>query len=245
MNILILAGHLDDSIIAAGGMIRKAVLAGCRVNVVCFGRSDEDFATEAERESAPARIMAGARKAHERLGVDSFTCFNYPDYGVQESRESYRLCIESIRTYQPDVIWSHYWAEYFQHRAMARLACDAWWQAGWTCSADIGAPWTARALYHFEVSELLPQPTDIVDISDTFEAKMQAWDCFPSSAPTLAPDAPCNPAQPRQYGTTLGSLSEQLECRARYYGSLIGVRYAEALKKSDFLPRPVFDIHQL
>ncbi len=45
--------------------------------------------------------------------------------------------------------------------------------------------------------------------------------------------------------TTTGSLTEQLETRARYYGSLIGVRYAEALKRSDFLPRPVRDIGRL
>ena len=55
----------------------------------------------------------------------SFTCHQYPDYGVQENRETYRLCIWAIRQHKPDIILGHYWAEYFQHRAMARLACDA------------------------------------------------------------------------------------------------------------------------
>jgi LmbE family N-acetylglucosaminyl deacetylase len=241
MKILIIAGHLDDSIIASGGLIKKAVQAGARVDVVCFGRSDEDYATLAERDSAPRRIMAEARRAHELLGVSTFTCFDYPDFAVQENRETYRLCIESIRKYTPDIILSHYWAEYFQHRAMARLACDAWWQAGWTCSADIGAPWTARALYHFEVVELLPHPTDIVDISDVFEAKMEAWRCFQSSSDTL----PAQGEQPRHYGSTTGSFTDQLVCRARYYGSLIGVQYAEALRKSDAQPRAVKDVGQL
>lgn len=245
MKILVLAGHLDDSIIAVGGLLRKAVEAGHRVDVVCFGRSDEDFATVAERESAPARILAGAQRAHEVLGVSSFTCFEYPDYGVQESRESYRLCIESIRKHTPDLVLSHYWAEYFQHRAMARLACDAWWQAGWSCSADLGEPWTARALYHFEIAEALPHPTDIVDVSDTFEAKLEAWRCFPSSVETVAPVEPDAPAKVRHYGSVMGSLTDQMVCRARYYGSLIGVRYAEPLKKSDYQPRAVSDLAQL
>src|SRR5262245_16338064 len=246
MKVLVLGAHLDDSVLAVGGVIRKVVEAGGEVDVVCFGNSDEDFADIADKDNAVERITAQARRAHAVLGVASFTCFNYPDYAVQENRETYRLCIESIRKYQPNVILSHYWAEYFQHHAMARLACDSWWQAGWPCSADLGPPWMAASLYHFEVIHLLSPPTDIVDITGTFEAKMEAWHCFESSSEYLKPKDPRAKAERRSYGSTLGgSLSEQLETRARYYGSLIGVRYAEALKKSDYLPRVVRDINLL
>jgi LmbE family N-acetylglucosaminyl deacetylase len=218
------------------------VNAGGRVDVVCFGNSDEDFADVADRETASLRISAQAREAHELLGVSSFTCFEYPDYAVQESRAAYRLLIESIRGYKPDVVFAHYWAEYFQHRAMARMSCDAWWQAGWSCSGDLGSPWMARGMYHFEVIHLLPEPSDIVDISDTFEKKMAAWRCFQSSSEFIDPKSLDAGARRRNYGSTMGSLTEQLETRARYYGSLIGVRYGEALKRSDFLPRPVRDV---
>ncbi|OGV64947.1 MAG: hypothetical protein A3K19_10505 [Lentisphaerae bacterium RIFOXYB12_FULL_65_16] len=239
MKVLVLGGHLDDSVIAVGGILRKVVNAGGRVDVVCFGNSDEDFADISERDTAPKRIRAQAEKAHRILGVHSFECFDYSDYAVQANRETYRLCIESIRKYQPDIILSHYWSEYFQHRDMARLACDSWWQAGWSCSADLGKPWNAQALYHFEVIQPLPEPTDIVDVSDTFAAKMKAWRCFQSSSDQVT--APKGKKKRRSYGATAGSFTEQLECRARYYGSLIGVRYGEALKRSNFLPRKVKD----
>ncbi len=246
MKVLVLGAHLDDSVLAVGGIIRKIADSGGKVDVVCFGNSDEDFSDIADKDTAVERITAQAQRAHAVLGVASFKCFNYSDYAVQESRETYRLCIESIRTYQPDVILSHYWAEYFQHHAMARLACDSWWQAGWSCSADLGSPWMAASLYHFEVIQLLPQPTDIVDISGTFEAKMEAWRCFQSSTEYLESKDSVVESERRAYGATLGgSLTEQLETRARYYGSLIGVRYAEALKKSDYLPRAVRDINRL
>jgi hypothetical protein len=100
-------------------------------------------------------------------------------------------------------------------------------------------------MYHFEVIQLLPEPSDIVDITDTFGAKMAAWKCFQSSAEYLDKAGEGDEAVRRNYGSTMGSLTEQLETRARYYGSLIGVRYAEALKRSDFLPRPVLDISLL
>lgn len=223
MKVLVLAGHLDDSLLAVGGIISKIARSGGKVSVACFGHSDEDFHDAAQQDTIVEQRVAQAEKAHEILGVSSFTCFHYPDYAVQENRETYRLCIESIRKHQPDIILAHYWAEYFQHRAMARLACDSWWQAGWPCSGDIGRPWAARSLYHFEVIHPLPEPTDIVDVSDTLELKIEALRCFGA-----------------EY-----SFIEQIECRARYLGSTIGVKYAEALKKSAFIPRAVFDTEDL
>jgi len=223
MKVLVVGAHLDDSVYAVGGIISNVVNAGGQADVVCFGHSDEDYDDIALKDTAVERLVAQAEEAHRILGVNSFTCFHYPDYAVQENRDTYRLCIQSIRKHQPDIILAHYWAEYFQHRAMARLSCDAWWQAGWASSAELGEPWTARALYHFEVIHPLPEPTDIVDVSDTFDLKLQALGCFTSSY----------------------SFGEQVECRARYLGSLIGVRYAEALKQSSFVPRAVTDIDML
>jgi LmbE family N-acetylglucosaminyl deacetylase len=206
-RVLVLGGHLDDSVIAVGGIIRKLVERGCVVSVVCFGNGDEAFAHTAERESAPAVFREEAVRAHRILGVEDFQCLDLPDFAVQENRA--------------DFILGHSRLEYFQHRAMARLSCDAWWQAGWACSADLGAPWAARALYHFEVLQTLPEPTHIVDISDVFASKLEAW---------------------RQFATAqdhLQRMAEQLEARARFRGSLIGVQYAEALCRSYFNPQPV------
>ena len=177
-NVLVLGGHLDDSVIAVGGIIRKFVNLGCKVTVVCFGNGDEAFTTVGEREKVVEKFKKEAVEAHQVLGVDDFQCLDVPDFAVQENRVTYRQCIEAIRRTQAEIILGHYWAEYFQHRAMARLSCDAWWQAGWNCSADLGEPWSARALYHFEVLHTLPNPTHIVDITDTFETKIEAWKKF-------------------------------------------------------------------
>lgn len=223
-KVLVLGGHLDDSVIAVGGIIRKFVNLGCRVSVVCFGNGDEGFTDIRERDGVVEKFKAEAVEAHRVLGVGDFQCLNLPDFAVQENRETYRDCIAAIRRTEPDIILGHYWLEYFQHRAMARLSCDSWWQAGWDCSADLGCPWTAKALYHFEVLHTMPQPSHIVDISDTFEAKIEAWKKFKTA------DA------------HLGSLTDQLEARARFHGSKIGVKYAEALTRSYFLPQKVLDV---
>ncbi len=226
-RVLVLGGHLDDSVIAVGGIIRKLVNSGVEVSVVCFGNGDEAFTERGGRARAIERFKAEAVAAHKILGVEDFQCLDLPDFAVQENRATYRQCIEAIRRVKPDMILAHYWAEYFQHHAMARLACDAWWQAQWDCSADLGKPWTARALYHFEVIHDLPEPTHIVDVSDTFEAKIEAW---------------------KQFGAAqdqLDKMTDQLEARARHHGSRIGTKYAEVLKQSCFVPEAVQDPRDL
>jgi LmbE family N-acetylglucosaminyl deacetylase len=222
-NILVLAGHLDDSILAVGGLIKKLTIAGHHVAVVCFGKNDEAFSKIEDRGKCVNKFHAQAIAAHEILGVDDFVCHGYSDFAVQENKETYRHCIRAIRRVKPDLIFGHYWREYFQHHAMAKLACDSWYQAGWDCSADLGPSWHARALYHFEVIQPLPDPTHLVDISNTFEFKLKAWSEFKSS-----PDF-------------IDSIAESMEARARFYGSQMGVQYAEALKRSYFMPQRITD----
>lgn len=226
-SVLVLAAHLDDSIVAVGGMIRKLVNSGNEVNVICFGNGDEAFTVPGGREAAIRKFKQEALAAHKIIGVKNFECFDVPDFGVQQNRESYRQCIESIRKYRPDIILGHYWAEYFQHHEMASVGRDAWWQSGWACSGDLGKPWGAQKYYHFEVLHDLPEPTHYVDITDTFDAKIAAWRKFETAEEHL------------------GSLAEQLEARARYHGSKIGVKYAEALKQSFFIPGKVINCEDL
>ncbi len=224
---LALCGHLDDSIIAIGGTIGKIVAEGGEVNVVCFGNGDEGYENIRDRDTAAAKFKKEAEKAHKILGVSSFMCFDYPDFEVPANRETYRLCIQAIRKYKPDIIFSHYWKEYFQHRNMARLATDSWWQSGWKCSGELGKEWQAKKLYYFEVIHLLEQPTHIIDVSKTFAGKIEAWKCLAS--------------QDACYSTMI----TQMESRAMYYGTLIGVKYAEALKLSTYMPQAIRKISEL
>ena len=226
-SVLVIAAHLDDSIIAIGGILSKFVKNGYKVNVVCFGNGDEAFTTQGGREEAIIKFKREGREAHEFLGITNFECFDVPDFGVQQNRDAYRQCIRSIRKYKPAIIIGHYWAEYFQHHEMATQARDAWFQAGWDCSGDLGAPWTAEKYYHYEVLHDLPEPTHLIDVSDTFENKMAAFKKFATAEEHL------------------GSLAEQLRARARHHGSKIGVKYAEALKQSFFTPQVIKEIKDL
>ena len=225
---LVLGAHLDDSVIAMGGTIAKLVKAGIRVDVFCFGNGDEAYTVPGDSDNAVRRFTRDAVKAHEILGCASFECYNVPDFAVMANREFYQQCIRVIRQYKPDIIFSHWWNEYFQHHGMATLSRDAWNQAGWACSADFGTePHQAEKFYHFEVNDPLPDPSCIVDITDTFETKMAAWMCFEDAHDHL------------------GELDSALEARARYHGSRINVKYGEPFRQDFYIPGAVKNVDKL
>ncbi len=223
-NILVLAGHLDDSVLAIGGIIKKLSLAGHHVAVVCMGCGDEGFANLDGQPTVRERFYREALAAHEILGVKDFVCHNYSDFEVAESKGIYRKCMEAIRRVKPEIIFGHYPLEYFQHRAMARMTEDTWFQSAWACSADLGKPHFARALYQFEVLQSIPEPTHLVDVSDTFEYKLEAWAAFKTGQEHLSQEF------------------EKMAARARFHGSKIGVKYAEALTRSSFMPQAVMNL---
>jgi|LSQX01.1.fsa_nt_gb LmbE family N-acetylglucosaminyl deacetylase len=222
-NILVLGGHLDDSVLAIGGIIKKLTQSGHQVSVVCMGNGDEGFAHLHERATVKEKFHREALEAHALLGVSDFTCHQYSDFEVNECKDIYRLCIQAIRRVKPELIFAHFPLEYFQHRAMARMSEDTWFQAAWACSADLGEPHQARAMYRFEVLQSMPEPTHIVDVSDCFETKLQAWAAFKTGQEHLSEEF------------------DKMEARARFHGSKIGVRYAEALTQSFFMPLAVTD----
>ncbi|MBS1370331.1 MAG: hypothetical protein HPZ91_10290 [Lentisphaeria bacterium] len=226
-GILFLGAHLDDAVIAAGGTIRAFAEAGCEVSVVCFGNGDEAFTEPGGREKAVERFKRDAARAYEILGVRNFECCDVPDFAVAQNRESYRQCIAAIRRYKPELIFGHGWAEYFQHHEMASVSRDAYYQSGWACSADLGAPHQARRYFHFEVLQELAEPTHYIDVSRTFECKLRAWAQFESAQEHL------------------GSLARQLESRAAWRGAKIGASRAEAFRQCFYLPEVVRDVKEL
>lgn len=224
-KVLVLGAHLDDSIIAMGGTIAKFAAAGAEVSVFCFGNGDEAYTVPGGQAAAVKRFKEGAEAAHRIVGAAALECVDVGDFEVDATPEFYRKCIGAIRKYRPNVIFGHWPAEYFQHHGMARMSIDAWNQARWNCTADYGTePWTVERYYHFEINDLLPQPSHLVDVSEFFERKMEAMACYDAE------------------GGHLDDWQDEMRARARYYGSRIGVKYAEAFKQSFYLPVKVTDV---
>lgn len=226
-RVLVICAHPDDEVIGVGGTIRKLVNQGAEVSVVMFANGNEGYSTMEQKDKIVEIRREERRKAGKIIGVKTYEAFDYEDYGIPADKETYKLCIKMIRKYKPDTILTHYWLDYMPHRAVATIATEAWWQAGYECSLELGEPWRANSLYYFEILEPLPQVTHVVDITDTFDAKLKAMEAYSSQAASLP------------------AIVERIQGKAMVRGSIAGVKYGEALLKSSYMPQTIKRIEEL
>jgi len=226
-KILLFCAHPDDDAIALGGTIRKFADEDAEIIEVVFATGNEGYC-RMEDKNKIVEIRTKEREAAGRLlGISHYETFNYNDYSISANEETYKLAIRMIRKYQPDIIFTHYWLDYMAHKAMATIVTEAWWQAGWKASLELGEPWKASSLYYFEVLQLLPEVSHIIDTTTTFPVKIEALKCYAS-----------------QHSVVSGML-QSAEGLAKLRGNMVGVQYGEALFSSHFVQERVDSIEQL
>ncbi|MDF2721268.1 MAG: dac, partial [Paenibacillus sp.] len=219
---LVICGHPDDEVLGIGGTIKKLTNEGTEVTVLMFANGNEGYTTMEEKNN----IVDIRRKERENvgrlLGIAHYEAHNYGDFAIPADEVTYKMCIQAIRTYRPEIIFTHYWNEYRTHKAVASITEEAYWQAGWTCSLELGDPWKASALYHFEVIQLMPTVSSIVDITDTYAVKVEAMQAYAS-----------------QCDSVVSGALQQIEGRALTRGAQAGVQYGEALYLNTTVPELV------
>jgi LmbE family N-acetylglucosaminyl deacetylase len=145
--------------------------------------------------------------------------FGIEDMGLRNDKETFKRVIKTIRDYQPEIIFTHRFRDrHRDHRAANRLVSEAWWQAGQNVSIELGKPWRAKKLFCFEIFSPFTFPSNIVDVTDTFELKKKAMEKFASQL------------------SVLPTVLQALEGLAIFRGSLIGTRYGEAFQESRIVP---------
>jgi len=220
---LVICAHDDDEVIGMGGTIRRLADSGVRVTTLIFANGNEGYTRLAEKDTIVARRARERQAAQRILGTAACVAHAHRDFENLDGEGIYRQIIQAVRAVRPQVVFTHMPADYMAHRTLARVAPEAVWQAGWECSLELGEPWKAQALYHFPIIELIPKPSHLVDITRSLKAKLQAMEAYASQH------------------TVVAGIRDQLEAKARAYGTLIGVKYAEAFMQSQFLPVAVSD----
>ena len=218
---LVLCAHDDDEVIGMGGTIRKLANAGVQVFTVVFASGNEGYTQLSEKDTIVARRRGERAKAQRVLGTAGCIAHAHGDFENLDSESVYREIMQAVRQVRPHLVFAHLSTDYMAHRTLAKVVPEAVWQAGWECSLDLGKPWKVNRLYQFSVLELIPKPSHIVDITDTLRAKLRAMEAYRSQHAVVA------------------GIMKQIEARARAYGSMIGVKHAEAFVKSQFIPLAV------
>ena len=219
-KILVIASHPDDETLGMGGTIAKAVALGSEVWVVFLGEGisarfpPEQYSSQEFKMRTELRTN-GAIQALKKLGIKKYffgsrLCTQFDQY----SRLSIVKDVENIiEEFDPDLLFTHDPVEVnIDHKITYEVVEVA-------CRPTRGR--VPREIYTFEIVcsgswtfDSAFKPNVYVDVSEYFEAKMEAWHCYVG-------EDKCFPFPRSRTG---------LETLARYRGMASGLSLAEGFK---------------
>lgn len=169
-TILCIGAHPDDVEIGMGGTVAKLISEGHRVRIL-------DLTNGEPTPKGSPEIRAGeSRAAAAILGAERKT-MDLPNRYLENTIENRKLIAAEIREYRPRYIFAPYPVDaHPDHIAAGELAEASRFYSKLTKSDIPGKPWfPKRVLYYFPVHiRLRKEPSFVIDISDTFEKKIQA-----------------------------------------------------------------------
>lgn len=233
LDILVLSVHPDDAELGCSGTLLKHIAQGKKVGIVDLTRGELGTRGTAEirnkEAEASAKILGLA--ARENLGI--------PDGFFQNTKEYQLKLIEVIRKYQPEIIIGN--AKHDRHPDHGRaheLIDTAAFLSGLRKieTFDNGVsqqPWRANILLSFIQDEYI-KPDLLVDVTAHWDKKVESIKAFGSQF--------YNPEwedEPQTYISSAGFF-EGVEGRAREFGKIIGVTFAEG-----FTSRRILGVNSL
>ncbi|WXG43455.1 MAG: PIG-L family deacetylase [Promethearchaeati archaeon SRVP18_Atabeyarchaeia-1] len=217
---LVFGAHPDDEVVGVGGTIAKLAKTGNEVFVVIFTKGEEGYADRELKDTISVLREKEIERVRGILGVKKYELMGRPDMGLKNDKETFKETIRMIRKFRPDAVFTHHRIDrHRDHRAASKLVSEAFWQAGEAVAVDLGSPWRSRALYYFEEVHPFRFPSHIVDISETFDAKISAMKTYTSQLPVVP------------------FILSGIEGQAIARGSAIGAKYGEAFLRSNATPR--------
>jgi bacillithiol biosynthesis deacetylase BshB1 len=215
VDLLAIGAHPDDAELTCGGTLAKAAGQGHRTAIVDLTRGET--ATRGTPETRAAEAAAAARV----LGVAERVNAGLPDAHLHNSDEMRRVVVELLRTLTPRVVILPFpVGRHPDHRAASELCRDACFLAGLKNYDAPGEPHRPdKVLYALAYREDPVKPTFVVDISDTFDAKLAAIRCYASQFEGAKAAGEIFP--------TGQDLYELIRTQNAHYGSIIRTAYGE------------------
>ncbi len=204
-----------------GGTLRKFFEAGARIRLVMFSDGAEGYGTPGDKGLIIQRRQLETETVCRILGIEQYYNLHGLDWSLSVNNATYRQVIHHIRSFKPDVVFTHAPTDYNDHQSVSKVTTEGWFHAALPCAMETEKVWHLVPLYEFEVIKSMLQPTHVVDITDTFDAKMKAMESYNS-----------------QKGI-VGSIFQLMKGRAMERGYLIGVKYGEAFIRSNYQPRGI------
>jgi bacillithiol biosynthesis deacetylase BshB1 len=216
LDLLAIAAHPDDVELTCGGTLIKMASQGYQVGILDLtgGEMGTRGSLEHRRKEAAlaARVMGVAHR--ENLGL--------PDAHL-ELRMDYKLALAGrIRALRPRTVVLPYWeGRHPDHYTAAKLGYEACFLAGLKRLQIPEEPFRPFKLLYATSYDRSVRPTFVVDITREFARRNRAIMAYTSQF------RPIRRERRSAVYLPLDRLVQQVESLSRFYGEMVGVKYAE------------------
>ncbi len=217
VDVLAVGAHPDDVEVGIGALVHKLARSGKRVAILDLTRG------EMGSRGTPEERRVEALEAARILGATPRENAGLPDGSVANIPEQRQALIPILRTLRPSVLLAPMQNDrHPDHHAAHFLVRDANYLAGLTRIDTGQEPYRIPRMYFYPVYIENRIPDLIVDVSEDFEAKLEALAAFQSQFYNPAYDGP---------PTYISSEAfwQSFRTRAAYLGGRIGAAYGEPL----------------
>jgi N-acetylglucosamine malate deacetylase 1 len=224
LHILAIAVHPDDIELSAAGTLIKHARLGQATGILDLTRG------ELGTRGTPELRVQEAAVAAKTMGAVVRDNAGMADGFLANDKEHQLKIIQYIRRYQPEIIIANALEDrHPDHGRSGKLISDACFLAGLrkieTTDPESDAPqtaWRPKRVFHM-IQDRFLEPHFIVDISDTFEQKMESIMCYKSQFHDPTSNEPITYIAQQDF-------LKNIEYRAALLGKRIGVKYGEGFQ---------------
>lgn len=219
LDVLVFAAHPDDAELAMGGTIANLTKNNIKVGIIDLTKGELGTRGTAETRQREAFNAAIVLKIAVRENLE------IPDGDIKNTRENLMKVIITLRKYKPKIIFAPYFNDrHPDHIDASNLIKRAMFSSGLakikTFDKEVPQNYFRPEKLYYYMQTYTFDPTFIFDISDTFETKMKAVECYSTQFH--------NPKslEPETFISKPGFIN-YIKSRAEFYGFAIGKNYGE------------------
>lgn len=235
LDILAFGAHPDDVELSCSGTLAVEIKNGKSVGIVDLTQGEMGTRGTAEiraKEAQNAADILGV-KIRENLGFKDALFVN-------DEQHKYEV-IKMLRLYRPQVVFCNAISDrHIDHGRASQLVSEACFLSGLKkietqINGQIQKPWRPSQVYHYIQWHDI-KPDFVVDISNTIETKIKVVKAYESQFYNPDSNEPQTPI-------TSSNFMESISYRARNFGRIIDVDYAEGYTIERYIGvKSVFDL---
>ena len=215
VDVLLFGAHPDDVEWGAGGIALLLRNAGISFAIVDLTNGEMGSRGTLEQRQVEAASAAELLRATREV-------LNLPDCGLVDSPENRRIVARVIRRHRPGLVIAPFWEDrHPDHAAAGLMVRNAQLYCALKKLDDPNPPHKPHAFLFYPLHKF-ERPTFVVDTTKVFQLKLDLLRIHSSQFSKTA----------EEFGVIAQGIGDYLfglESRDRYFGSLAGARFGEAL----------------